>query len=354
MFQTVTRQTLHYLGRPHSSLPTKPLVGPAAWRGEDLRPEQWTYRLTSQDIGELDAALDRSEHIPLERMEATDLTVPMLATRFARWRHELSSGRGFVVVRGFPVERWEEARASRCFWALGQHLGMPGAQNAGGELLGHVRDEGAEVGTVRAYRTNEGIPYHCDAADVVGLMCLRASSEGGLSRLVSSVSVFNELLHEAPELAKRLFEPFWLDTRGDGAVNAFPVPPCRHHNGALRTFFHSDYFRSATKHASVPAFREVDTKLLETYERIANREALRVDMALEVGDVQFVNNHTVLHARSEYPSAAPGKGRHLLRLWLSLERPNIPVRERWLVRSSHVTNLGRLAGQLVRERLASV
>jgi hypothetical protein len=45
---------------------------------------------------------------------------------------------------------------------------------------------------------------------------------------------------------------------------------------------------------------------------------LRLDMNFMPGDIQFLHNHTILHARSAYedwPEAE--RKRHLLRLWLA-------------------------------------
>jgi alpha-ketoglutarate-dependent taurine dioxygenase len=97
------------------------------------------------------------------------------------------------------------------------------------------------------------------------------------------------------------------------------VIPCRHAAGALRTFYHSDYFRSATRHADVPPFTAREQELLDLYEAIAADPELRLDMQFAEGDVQLVSNHVVLHARTAYEDAPdPTRQRHLLRLWLSL------------------------------------
>jgi alpha-ketoglutarate-dependent taurine dioxygenase len=99
-----------------------------------------------------------------------------------------------------------------------------------------------------------------------------------------------------------------------------PVPPCRPARGDLRTFYHSDYFRSAPRHEDVPDFDEQERTLLDLYEEIATSPELRLDMQFEPGDVQLVSNHRVLHARTAYQDdPGPGRERHLLRLWLSLE-----------------------------------
>ncbi len=92
------------------------------------------------------------------------------------------------MLRGVPVERWTESESEVFFWCLGQHLGIPGAQNPQRDLLGHVRDTGESPEKVRHYRTRVNINFHCDAADVVGLLCLKKAKVGGKSRIVSSVA----------------------------------------------------------------------------------------------------------------------------------------------------------------------
>ena len=61
---------------------------------------------------------------------------------------------------------------------------------------------------------------------------------------------------------------------------------------------------------------------------LAGDPELRLDMDFMPGDIQFLHNHTILHARTTYedwPEAE--RRRHLLRLWLSPPgaRPLPPV-----------------------------
>jgi hypothetical protein len=253
-----------------------------------------------------------------------DVPLVRLASGIADWRRELESGRGFVLLRGLPVARWGDELSALAYWILGLHLGRPGAQNPQGDLLGHVLDTGENAADpfVRRYRTAGDIAYHCDLADAVGLLCLRAARRGGASRIVSSVTVYDQLLARRPDLVARLYEPFALDARGEqgsGGPAWVPIPPCRAAGGRLRTFYHSDYFRSAVRHPDVPPFTEDERQLLDLYEEIASEPALRLDMSFEPGDVQLISNHTVLHARTAYEDEpAAGAQRHLLRLWLSL------------------------------------
>lgn len=50
----------------------------------------------------------------------------------------------------------------------------------------------------------------------------------------------------------------------------------------------------------------------------AAREDLRLEMMLQPGDMQFLNNHVCLHSRTSYDDFdEPDRKRHMLRLWLN-------------------------------------
>jgi hypothetical protein len=318
-------QAMRYFQRPHESIRREPLAGPAAWRGAEMaRRDEWIVRLTPAQIDELERAADAvaARRLGLDAVRRADFPLPTLAPAVAGWARELLHGRGFVLLRGLPVARWGDERAALIYWSLGQHLGEPGAQNPQGDLLGHVVDTGEDAANpfVRRYRTAGDIAFHCDLADAVGLLCLRGARRGGASRIVSSVSVYNELLRRRPDLIDRLYEPFCLDTRdeqGEGRLPYVPVVPCRYAAGVLRSFYHSDYFRSAVRHAEVPPFSAREQALLDLYEEVANSPPLYLDMQFEPGDIQLISNHVILHARTAYEDDS-GARRHLLRLWLSL------------------------------------
>lgn len=318
-------QLLHYFDRPHREIPTEPVGGPAAWRGDALSdPDEWSIRLTDAHVDELRvataAALGTGR--PLGELSSEDFPLPTLRAEIDGWRAVLDDGRGFVLVRGLPVGEWSTEETETAFWCLGLHLGRPGAQNADGDLLGHVIDLGEDANhpASRLYRTSSDIRFHCDAADVVGLLCVRTAEEGGTSRLVSSVTVFDQLRAEHPALAERLFEPLRLDNRLEaGREPRFSsVQPCCFDGDRLRTFMHTEYFGSVVRHEGIE-LDDVESATLAAWEEVAERPGVHLDMELEPGDVQLVSNHTVVHARTGYVDAAdPSDRRHLLRLWLSL------------------------------------
>jgi Taurine catabolism dioxygenase TauD, TfdA family len=350
MYKSLIAQTLHYFARPHQAPRQSPIEGAAAWRGAELTKDtSWRQRLSEHDLAELERALAvaKASGRELEEMRAEDLPLPTLAKKLDGWRREVAEGRGFVVIQGLPVERWGADDSARAFYGLGLHLGVPGAQNPEGHLLGHVRNTGADPRNTRRYRTSADLAYHCDAADLVGLLCLQPARSGGLSRLASSITVYNTLLAEKPQLVERLYRPFLLDTHGEGGIDYVPIPACRYAGGQLRTFWQADYFRSAHEYERAPSFDDDERAVLEAYDAIAARPEIHLDMELGKGDIQLLSNHTILHARTAFEDHdEPEQRRHLLRLWVSLS-PQLSLRDR----ASRAGSLTRILASFARARI---
>lgn len=322
-YRSYRAQCEHYLARPHKGIPTGPVNSPSAWRVADIvNSASWRYEFTAEEIEEIEAAIRHGKATgrPMANWTAGDFPLPKLSARIARWREEIKNGCGFVLLSGLPVDRWGVNDSEHFFWAFGLHLGIPGAQNPQGDLLGHVTDTKRNLSDpmVRLYQTPSTLSYHCDAADVVGLLCLQSAVSGGASRIASSVTVWNELWRRDRKLAERLFKPFYIDLRNEQDPGGNPwnvITPCTYANNMLHTFYHVDYFLSVERHGIVVS--EEDKKLLALYEEIANSEEVYFDMMLKPGDIQLISNHTILHARTSYEDS-PERRRHLLRLWLSL------------------------------------
>src|SRR6185312_10678016 len=183
----------------------------SAWRGSELAGStSWIDVLSPEALGEIDAALRRirSAGLGLERIGRAQFPLPTLAPRLLEHLDEIQHGRGFVVLRGLPVERYSDEEVGLIFWGIGAHLGVPVTQNPQGDLLGHVYNHGRAYGQidVRGYETNAHLPFHTDACDLVGLLCLRKARRGGLSSIVSAITLHNELLRRHPEYLPPLYE----------------------------------------------------------------------------------------------------------------------------------------------------
>jgi hypothetical protein len=321
------------------TVPSTPFATPDAWIGAKLScSSEWIRKFTEDDVAELvearEHALTRNTNRHAWRREEFPLS--KLAAKIRDWLIELDSGRGFILLKGFPVERFSKEACADFYWGLGLHMGRAISQNTDGDLLGHVRDTGADPKAygVRLYKTRAEQDFHTDAADIIGLFCLRSARSGGVSRIVSSVTIFNELLKERPDLVPVLFESFPFDTQGQHAPGGrpwFDLPLCRFDGKRLNTFFIPWYIRESQQHAQTPRLTRAQEEVLAFYERTANDPRLHLDMHFEPGDFQFLKNAAILHKRTEYEDwSEPDRKRHLLRLWLV--EPNFSAGDAFLRR----------------------
>jgi hypothetical protein len=318
---SIAEQSAHFLTRADGGLPPGPIPGEVAWCARDLGEEsRWIERLDASAIAAFEAALDAAALCEdLDSLSAADVPLTPIADQVERWRRTLMKGRGFLVLRGVPVDRWTPAQQDAFMRILGVQFGRLGLQNPQGDVIGHVRDTGAAKRDpfARLYATAGEFRFHCDAADVVGLLCVRPAARGGESRIASSVAVYNELLRRRPDLARRLFEPMALDLRNEqqpGGPAYAPLIPCAYAEGVLRTAYLSDYFRSAARHVALPA---ADLELLDLYDEIAAEPGVGLSFFMQPGDVQILYNHTTLHARTAFEDE-PGRERLLLRFLVSI------------------------------------
>jgi hypothetical protein len=302
-----------------------PIAVPAAWAGAELAPRtDWIHVLTPAEVADVERVVTivRRNGAPREQLTRADVPFDALAPAIASWRETLAHGRGFLLVRGLPVERMTHDDAVAAYWAIGLHLGTPVSQNFQGELLTDIRDTGADPNdpSTRLYKTRAEQDFHTDGADVIGLLCLRGAKAGGESRIVSSVSVVNEIARRDPALVPVLFEDFhwhYFEPHMPSPVH-FARPICRDQNGRLNTFFIPWYIRRAQELPDVPRMTEDQAAALAAVETTANDPALYLDMEFRPGDIQFLKNSVTLHKRTEYEDwDEPERKRHLLRIWLA-------------------------------------
>jgi hypothetical protein len=158
---------------------------------------------------------------------------------------------------------------------------------------------------------------------VAGLLCIREAKRGGTSRIVSSLTVHNEILRERPDLLKILYRgyrqrrrehrrnggpkltahycPVFADVAGDIVCNYLPRPIL------------------LTEQEGLVDFTPLEKEALEILDRTAARDDLRLEMDFQPGDIQFVNNRHIMHGRADYEDHPEMERRRLLlRLWVTI------------------------------------
>lgn len=298
-----------------------PVDSPSVWVPADFPDETaWSFELSADD---------RQALIDYGRGSATADLFRQLGTAAARWSELLTTGPGFLRLRGFPTGELTEPEVERAYIGLGTLLGAPVEQDRDANLITHIRDERSEARAGRRYQTNLSQDFHSDASDLVGLLCLNPAKDGGKSRIVSAHTVYNELLRQAPKLVEVLYLPMpWSRNAEErpGVAPYFELAPIADVEGIPRIFLISWYVRQSQELTAAPRLTDDQLAALDLVHSITNDPALRIEMEFRRGDVQLLNNTTVMHSREAYVDEDdPAQRRHLLRLWLAVDNP--PARD---------------------------
>jgi hypothetical protein len=297
----------------------------------DKRKSEWIYTLSAAEIQELEHAAHQviRKKVTIKHMNESSFVLPTLSTYLKKLRSQLISGIGFSVLRGLPIDTYNEVEMATIFYGIGTHIGNARSQNASGHLLGHVRNMGKDSRdpNVRLYQTSERQTFHTDSCDVVGLLCVQPARKGGLSLLVSADTVYNEMKKRRPDLCRLLLEPIATDRRGEVPEGMLPyllIPVFSYFEAKITPFYQRQYIESAQRFQDAPRLTPQHIEALDLFDELCNAPELHLSMMLEKGDMQFVYNHAMLHDRTGFIDHDELENRrHLLRLWLSVpgDRP---------------------------------
>jgi hypothetical protein len=305
----------------------EPIQGPANWRAAQIAAsDEWVHPFTPAELAEIDAALRHAQSLgrTISEVKASDFPLPTVSALFARGRERLEEGCGMQLYRGIDVSRYSKQELRLMYWAFGVHLGTPVSQSMHGDVLGDVRDQGTQLDgpNGRGYTTNRQLGCHTDSCDVVGLFVLRTAKSGGASKLASSVAVHNEMLRLRPDLQEIMYQPFWWSWQGqepEGAPPVYPQPVFTEWRGKFSCRYVRTHINSAQRYDDVPRLTPQQLEALDLFSALSVSEEFSYSMMFEPGDIQLLNNHVTLHARSEFEDFdEPDRKRHLLRMWMSV------------------------------------
>lgn len=307
------------------------LTHPSVWTAEELRQsDEWIVTLSPRDLAELDDALAfaRRQGKDGYEIDRKDFPLPLLSGAIEGWIDEIENGRGFLVLRGLPAERYDEAALYALYWGLGRHFGEAIVQNYEGRRINEVRSRGLSYDEVniRAYATASHLGFHNDPSDLTCLLCVRQAKSGGLSRVASAGAIYNAILANHPAFLEPLCRGFHHDIRGEGPTGALDevtdiaIPVFSHFAGKLSCCLNSKAIATARQKMG-GSLSPLERDALDYIETRAMQPDLRFDFMLQPGDILMMNNYAVLHARTAFEDWGPfARKRLLLRLWLNLHQ----------------------------------
>ncbi len=304
------------------------ILDQSVWMREHLSPADWLVSFPDACIAELDEAIQIFDR---RAQPVQDLTLEMFPNltacrqAMAQVQTKLLDQTGLAIVDRIPIAQYSKEQNRAIYWLLGQMLGRIVDQKWTGTSLYDVKDFGKKLGYgVRRSITNLGQPFHTDGPwlsmppEIVSLFCLQTAETGGKSLLVSLTTVHDQMQQRHPDLLERLYQPFIWDRQAehdpdDDPYSAHPVFEYDGHGLIAR--YYDDYIRKGYALAG----DELDAKgkeALDALQTIINDPANAVDFRVETGQIQYVNNRRLAHARTQFAdNKAASVERHLIRCW---------------------------------------
>ncbi|SJZ85060.1 Taurine catabolism dioxygenase TauD, TfdA family [Enhydrobacter aerosaccus] len=320
-----------------------PIGGEFAWRSEEIRDgAEWIHEVDDGDIAEIEAAVaaTRAAGLDIMAITAKDFPLPRLSAKLAELRKDCVERFGFGFLRGLPVDRYDNETLIRLYWGLSRHLGDPVPQNRNGHLIGHVIDVGDRPGDLGRRLTQSTVELQChsDSCDLLGLMCIQPAMQGGESTIVSAVTVHDEMLRRDPELCHALYQPVNEDRRGEIPEGMKPwaaIPVFMMQDGHFASYGPLDeYMESARRYPDAVPMSETQWAAIRLFREICNDPDIALRIAMQAGDLVYLHNPVVYHAREEYRDwPEENRKRHLMRIWLSMsDGPQLPeaLAEKWI------------------------
>jgi hypothetical protein len=310
----------------------QPIDHPAAWKVADLGGKDGlAIDLKPRQIQALEDGLaglrGTDDH---ESVTAHSFTLDTIAEDVSRWRDEMRRGRGIVMLRGLPVERYDPDDLKRLYLGLGAHLGRPVSQSNMGDLIGEVVNIGGKDKRERAYRNSRELKLHTDRCDHLAMLCVRPAIEGGVSGYASALTIHNIMARECPDLLALLYRGYYHhrfgeQPPGEPPVTSERIPIFSVTDGVPSVIYIRGYIDLAVEEGHVE-LTDAELRALDTMDEISNRPDVRLNFIQAPGEIVLTNNCLLLHTRTAFEdSEDPARQRLLLRLWLREDdRPMAP------------------------------
>jgi len=165
----------------------------------------------------------------------------------------------------------------------------------------------------------------------------------------SGLTAYRHLVSERPDLAEVAQGNFYFSRQNEEAPDEDPYygqPLFDEADGRVFCKWNRNRVNSAQKIEGVPQLTQAQREAMDALDEILRRPDLMFKMYMEPGDLQIMNNHVLLHSRTDFEDFdEPERKRLLCRLWLA-PPDSVRLPESWgaFFRS---TNPGSVRGGII-------
>ncbi|KAI0117962.1 Clavaminate synthase-like protein [Nemania sp. FL0031] len=306
------------LGFPHR------VEGAMVWSGEKgISVASQILEMSPADLIEINRAIVYFRGLELDGSEVTcdNFPLPVLGPRLKKCAARIHRGSGLCIVRGLNPNAYSAEDNTIIFLGLASYIGeQRGVQSSKGAMLTHVYESGTwTVPRERRHgiHTNSSLPFHNDmGCEILALHIRSCAARGGGTYIASAAAVYNAMMKTSPWAVHTLAKHNWpIQVSRRGASPFVLAPLLGFHSGNL--IISADPSRigppSGVADGRIPDLLPAQREALALLQQTAAAQQVR--LPTRHGDMVFINNWGVLHARDSYQDDDT-VSRHIVRLWL--------------------------------------
>ncbi|KAI2607811.1 Clavaminate synthase-like protein [Hypoxylon sp. NC1633] len=344
------------VSRQHSSIPQPPrgfpshINDPIGWSGLDADGTQvHIFDLKSSGqaaVEECWQSLREDQELDGDEVTRDVFLLPTLQSQLDQCAFQVHRGKGLCIIRGLDPERRSVEDNTIFFLALASYVGdQRGVQNSKGDMLSHVteskswsvpreRRHGIHTNTslvsspsflrVRRMKRKRLVPtntpsqpFHNDmGCEILSMQIREQAIVGGRTCVASIAAIYNDLMQSNPWVLHALAKHNWpIQTSSKKGPPFVMCPLLESHDGHL--LISMDPARIGphprARNSVIPNLTAEQQAALAILQKAAEKHQVQLDT--QPGDIVFINNLGLLHARESYGDS-DSSSRHLVRLWL--------------------------------------
>ncbi|CAH0020748.1 unnamed protein product [Clonostachys rhizophaga] len=298
------------------------LHGPAVW-SEHVDEQDYVCQLTQSDINSIESALQHFQGLGISphKLDQQYFPLPPIVSSKLRYlSHEVHRGRGFSVLRGLDPKKYTEEENVIIYGGVSSYVGRDRADmiwlfdRAGGSLT----EENQAKFPPNELTSSMDFHTDVDAGDILSLFTMRLSKSGGQQYLTSFWSVYNDLAQHNPEVLQVLASDWRYEMKKQEGVQVINRPIIYCVDNKVQINFATAFLKGSSyipRQADSPDLTVQEEEAIKILLQVSRKHSMRLSQA--PGDMLFVNNLCILHARDSFINdGASGKTRRLMSLML--------------------------------------
>ncbi|KAI5921280.1 hypothetical protein F4810DRAFT_702450 [Camillea tinctor] len=300
--------------------------GERVWSGPEiaLKPCDFIVALSENDQANILEALRYFQGLKLHPGLISPETFPLpdkLSRRLKGISDDCHNGRGFGILRGMQLEQFSDEEGILVFAGVSSHVApQRGFQDVNRHVISEETKPGSKEANLRPAFTNGRLAFHTDVGDILALYAMDVSNTGGETMIASSSQIYNELAKTRPDLLQELMKKWVFYDSHDYYTDGTPL--ITNAPGDKLVFQYSRLpitgFRNEAPNPTLPAPTQKRLEAMDYIEELAWKHGF--PLPRQKGDVAYINNLCVMHARSAFDLDSEGNPlpsrRHLVKMML--------------------------------------